>query len=861
MGIVLSGGGARGLAAIGVLRTLERSGIPVDYIVGTSMGSIIGGLYASGYTPEQLQAMADSAQWDALLSFSDEARRRDLFYDQKLAEDRSILVIRFEGFEPIIPSSYSTGQSFLNYLNILTLQGIYHPNPSFDHLRVPFRAVATDLVSGERVVIDHGDLATAMKASMTVPLLFSPVAQDSMLLVDGGLVSNIPTDVVRELGADIVIAVDATSPLRPRDKLEAVWEIADQIMGVMMKDKKEAQLAEADIVIQPNLGEHLSTDFTKLDWIIAQGEQSAEEQLPALQDTMEQQSRRLVAGTTPDRFYARPVVQFDEQQLEGEWADVARELSEKETLSEQDARLFVHRLYESGEFESVEFVVTEQGDSTSLRLNVTSNPAIAAVEIIGNTVVPSDTLIHFVAPLIRARLNVHSVTKALEDILGAYRDRGLSLARIRDVSYDRATGKAIIIIDEGVVYRRDIRGTTKTRDYILWRELPWQQGDVFEVTKVAQGIENLYGTNLFEFVSVSVHYEGEQQERNIVTIDVRERSTELIRIGLRVDNERNNQPSLDIRDENLFGMGMELGARYYGGPRNRALVGEFKATRVFDTYLTFNLKGYYEYRDVHVYGDEPLNSLDRWNRVRVGEYRELRSGGSVAFGAQLERLGVASVEGRLENHRVWSVSGAPFETESFRFASVKFGLKLDTQDRFPFPHAGVSANFFYESALVKLANNVGFTKLFFQYETYETYFENHTIHPKIVLGFADETLPITEQFSVGGQNNFFGLREDDTRGRQLIVASFEYQYHLPVKIFFDAYLKARYDFGSLWAVPEEIKIGHLRHGAGIGLALDTPIGPAEFSVGKSFFFRRDILEHPVSVGPTLFYFSIGYPLN
>ncbi|HEY4613049.1 MAG TPA: BamA/TamA family outer membrane protein, partial [Bacteroidota bacterium] len=186
--------------------------------------------------------------------------------------------------------------------------------------------------------------------------------------------------------------------------------------------------------------------------------------------------------------------------------------------------------------------------------------------------------------------------------------------------------------------------------------------------------------------------------------------------------------------------------------------------------------------------------------------------------------------------------------------------RLDTHDRFPFPREGVSINFFYESALVKVTSNVGFTKLFFQYESYQTYFGRHTLRPKILFGFADETLPITEQFRIGGQNNFFGLREDNARGRQLFVASLEYRYHLPVNIFFDTYLKARYDFGSLWAVPEEIRLSDLRHGLGLSLALDTPIGPAEFSVGKSFFFRKDLFEHPLSAGPWLFYFNIGYPL-
>lgn len=858
--LVLSGGGSRGVSAIGALKALERADIPLDYIVGTSMGAIIGGLYASGYSTAQLERMVDTTKWDLLLSFSDQARRQDLFYDQKLAEDRSILVVRFKGFEPIIPSAYSTGQSLLNYLNLLTLQGIYHPNPSFDNLRVPFRAVATDLISGKRVVIDQGDLAEAMRATMTVPLLFSPVLKDSMQLVDGGLVSNIPTDVAQELGAQIIIVVDATSPLRPADKLNAPWEIADQIMGVVMSGKKEAELRRADLVIRPDLGDQLSTDFTRLDWIVKRGEEASERAIPAVQQLLQRRSQEMFSAGDSAKPYPHPRVRIDASSLDSELSERMQDFVQQSTISEQDVRLFVNGFYDRGDLEHIECTVAEYDDSTLISLKVVPNPVLTSIEVIGTNVVSFDTLLSIVKPLVGKRLNAHRATKMFEEMLAVYRDRGFSLAKIREIRFDRATGRATITIDEGVVFRRDIRGTTKTKDYIIWRELPWDEGEVFEVSKVARGIENLYATNLFEFVSVTVHTEGALNELNIVTINVRERSTELIRFGMRIDNERNIQPSLDVRDENFLGIGMELGGRAYGGQRNRGFVGEFKASRIFDTYLTFGLKGYYEYRDVNVYGNEALNSLTRWNRVKVGEYRQLRSGGSAIFGTQLERLGAVTVEGRLETHRVWSISGNPLETESFRFASLKFGTSLDTQDRFPFPREGVSIHFFYESAFVKVKSNVGFTKIFFNYESYGTYFDRHTLRPRILFGFADETLPITEQFSLGGQSTFFGLREDDSRGRQFVVASLEYRFHVPWKIFFDTYVKARYDFGSLWAVPEAIRLADLRHGLGLSLAFDTPIGPAEFSVGSSFYFRKDLLEHPLSLGPVLFYFSIGYPL-
>ncbi|HEX7571852.1 MAG TPA: patatin-like phospholipase family protein, partial [Bacteroidota bacterium] len=140
--LVLSGGGARGVAQIGVLRVLERYKIPVDFIAATSMGAIVGGLYASGYTVAEVEALALETPWDDILSLSDETKRTELFVDQKIAGDRSFLAVRFQGFEPVIPSAISSGQRLTDFLSAHTLQALYHPVPDFDHLKIPFRAVA-----------------------------------------------------------------------------------------------------------------------------------------------------------------------------------------------------------------------------------------------------------------------------------------------------------------------------------------------------------------------------------------------------------------------------------------------------------------------------------------------------------------------------------------------------------------------------------------------------------------------------------------------------------------------------------------------------------------------------------------------
>ena len=845
------------MAAIGVFRAFENAGIDIDLIVGTSVGSIIGGLYAAGYTTHQLYDLVDSTNWGEVLNFSDEARRRDLFLDQKLATDRSILTVRFEGLEPIIPESFSTGQRLTNYLNLLALQGIYQPAPTFDNLRIPFRAATTDLLSGQLVILDRGDLTQAMRASASVPLLFSPVPRDTAQLLDGGLVSNIPVDAARESGADIVVAVDVTSSVRPAGKLKGPLEVAEQIIGIAMQMANREQRAKADVVIRPDLGDHETNDFTGVDMLLQKGEEAARAALEQVRSLLRSKSIGMLKKLDSGKMYPHVRFQFDPLALDQQWLEKVIPFGRSEDLAESDLRELVTEMYQSGDFESVEVAVTEEAGGTLMQLVARRNPLLNDVLFRGDSLVSKDSLRSLFAPLIGQHINVHRSREALEGLLRLYREKGYSLARIKDVHFDSMTGSAVVEIDEGVVYRRDIRGTTKTKDYVIWRELPWDERKVFQVGQVSDGISNLYGTNLFEQVSISAHRE---EERNIVVINVRERSTELIRLGMRIDNERTFQPSIDVRDENLLGIGAELGLHLVGGSRNRNYVGEFKATRIFNSYFTFDLKGYYTYRDVNVYGDDPVSDPQRWNRVRVGEYRELRKGGSISFGTQLERLGSVTVEGRMESHRVWSFSGNPVGAESFRIGSIKFGTKVDNLDRFPFPRSGVKMNLSYESAVFPLSGGVGFTKMAFTYDSYDTYFKRHTLHPRFQFGFADETLPITEQFSLGGQESFFGLREDNARGRQMVVASLEYRYESPVSIFFDTYLTARYDFGSIWSGAEEIRLGDLLHGIGLGIAFDTPVGPAEFSVGRGFFFRKDLLNNPVSFGPVVGYFRIGYAL-
>ncbi len=860
VGLVLSGGGSRGAAAIGVLRAFERHGVPIDLIVGTSIGGIVGGLYAAGYSTNDLVALVDTTDWDEVLSLAEEQRREDLYLDQKLAEDRSVVVLRFNGLSPVLPSALSTGQRLTNLINVLTLQAIYHPHTSFDDLRIPFRCVTTDLVSGRRVVLGDGSLAEALRATATVPLLFNPVRRDSLELIDGGLVSNIPIDVAIQDGADLTVAVDVTSPLRPAERLTAPWEVADQIIGIMAQFSNEEQRSLADVLIRPEIGSHLSSDFTGLDSLIRLGEEAAERAFPEILRLyairFEDELERIDEGRLLERIH----LVYDPALVPLAWVSQLDSLEALGHTSEGELRRLATRLFATGYYTTVRFQVSVRPDSTVITLEAPLTPVIESVRFEGNELVADSVLQRIIRPAIGRRLTLIESRQAVEGLLAAYRELGFSLARVLSIQFSQETREATIIFDEGVIKGREIRGPVKTKNYVLRRELPFSDGDVFRSYQVDETLRNLYGTNLLQQVSIGVELTEGTPPEQIVVIEATERTTELIRFGLRIDNERNVQPSVDVRDENFLGTGSELGARFFGGLRNREYVGEFKTNRIFDSYLAFALKGYYSLRDYYVYGDEASTDPKSWGRTELGEYRTVRSGFSVAIGTQLERLGTLSLEGRFENQRIWNLVNQVIEPQEPKIAALRFGIAIDTKDRFPFARKGVALNFTHESALFRPGGTPGFSKTSFSYESYRSIGDRHTIRPRVAFGFGDQTLPLTEQFSIGGQDLFYGLRENDRLGRQLLVASLEYRYRSHFSLFFDTYVRLRYDLGTVWENADKIRLADLRHGIGIGLALDTPIGPAEFSAGKSFYFRTDLAGTPISFGPLLLYFSIGFPM-
>ena len=271
VGLVLSGGGAKGLAHIGVLKVIDSLGIKVDYIAGTSMGAIVGGLYASGYNAEQLDSIFSKIDVDALLQ--DYTPRESKSFYEKRNDEIYALTLPFNKFKLGLPSGLSKGLYNFNLISSLTQQ-VSHIR-DFDELPIPFLCIATDAETGEKVVLDSGVLAQNMIASGALPTLYSPVEMNGRLLIDGGVVDNYPVEELKARGLDIIIGVDVQDGLKTREELKGVTSVLAQINNFSMIEKMEGKQKATNIYIKPDIKGYTVVAFDKGNEIIAKGKEKA----------------------------------------------------------------------------------------------------------------------------------------------------------------------------------------------------------------------------------------------------------------------------------------------------------------------------------------------------------------------------------------------------------------------------------------------------------------------------------------------------------------------------------------------------------------------------------------------------------
>ncbi len=284
IGLVLSGGGARGAAHVGVIRKLEEMQIPIDAIAGTSMGAVVGGLYAAGLSGDEIERVFRELDWQEVIR--DRAPRRERAYRRK-QDDRNILAKGALGVNTtagvVLPLGLVQGHKITQVLRDATVRvADVH---DFDQLPTPFRALATDLETGEAVVMGQGDLVTVLRASMSAPGVLTPVERDGRLLVDGGLVDNLPVELAQSMGVDRLIVVDVSFPLARRDGLGSAFDITNQMVGIMVRRgtlESKKHLQPGDVLLEPDLGAMTAIEFGRMPQVMEQGRIAAHAQASAL---------------------------------------------------------------------------------------------------------------------------------------------------------------------------------------------------------------------------------------------------------------------------------------------------------------------------------------------------------------------------------------------------------------------------------------------------------------------------------------------------------------------------------------------------------------------------------------------------
>jgi NTE family protein len=285
IGLVLGGGGARGVAHLGVLKVLEEMRVPVDCIAGTSMGALVGGVYASGATVEEMSERLRRIDWDAL--FVDDPPRTERPYRAKRDDFENLFRVELglHGWELVLPTGGTSGYKFEFLLREMAARAGNYAAQDFDYLPIPYRAVATDIQHGSVAVLRRGDLVDAMRASMSVPGAIAPVEIGGSLYVDGGLLQNLPVAAAREACADVVIAVNVGSALLPRKELGTALGISVQMLLVLMEQNVResiASLGPGDVLIAPDLGGFSAGDFAGSHVLVAKGEEAARRRAEAL---------------------------------------------------------------------------------------------------------------------------------------------------------------------------------------------------------------------------------------------------------------------------------------------------------------------------------------------------------------------------------------------------------------------------------------------------------------------------------------------------------------------------------------------------------------------------------------------------
>jgi len=811
---------------------LEKHGIKINSIVGTSIGAIVGSLYASGYTSDEIIDIFHNIDWEELFQLIENTDRRDYIIDKKSLYDKSLLKVYFKNFEAIFPQGFSFANKLNEILSNLLYKAKYIPFNNYDDLRYPFRAVATDIVKGNTILLKDRSLPLSVRASSTIPLRHSPVKIDNMLLVDGGLMANLPvSSAINEFNPDFTIAIDVTSPLFDVEDLDRAWNVADQVVSIEMKKYTEFERNKADFVITPRLGNYSNTNFEFLDSLIKLGQDAFDELSNKITDeinrkTDENIDRFLSEHFKKELFYDN-IEFYNISKVDS--FKIYSALKANKTISIKE---IVKLLIKSeSKYNKISYFISD-----SNKLIIKANPKIQLKSIEYTEQTPEE-IIKFINQLqyeyFAEEVTVDLINKLADSILNQARKLGYCFLHIDTIKWNNINNSLYLKINPGIIENIRIIGNQSVKNNIIERELLLKENQIAHYDQIKQSRTNLMATALFSFVDI---YPKKNENDNIdIIVFVAEAGNQILQLGIRADSERNLQASFDFIHNNLFNTGLQLNFSLLGGSRNQSFNITGLNPKLLNADFTTKALVYFENRKYYRY--ENIIDFSKMKLIsnNIGENQWNRIGGMVSFGNQIGKNGKLSIDLRIEKYRDFVIGENP--SNFLNLSTFKINFQYDSGDDQFYPTEGTIIDTYLESNLIPTSKEfTSFSKIYISLSNFNSFWDRNTISYGGMIGAGDQTMPITEMFWLGGENNFWGLRQEQYFGRQIAKFFVTYRYRIPVKSLFDMYLFLHYNTGRVWLNTTQIKISSFLHGFGLSYSFNTPLGPLTFSIAKPLIF-------------------------
>ena len=829
--LALSGGGMRGLAHIGVLQVLDEEGIKVDGIVGVSIGALVGGLYASGMSPAVISRLI--REIDISTVMFDRPERSTLALARKDEYSRDLLTLRFgEKLAPVVPGAISAGQRFYEQLLTLTLSVPVRNPTNWNDLPIPLRILSTDLASGEKFIFSEGDLTSAIRASMAIPLLFDPFEMGSLLLIDGGISSNIPVETASGLSEDnIVLAVDVSSPLWVDNPPYKPWQIVDRVTTILEEDKNEEEKSLADIVVLPDLGNISSVSTVDIDSIVNIGRQAMRRRLTELKTLLNPAAN----NDDSELLTIEHIIYQNEKLLN---TSIPEKWLETGAAEKRQIRSYLRKTLENGYFASIH--AEHDNISGTLWFKSKALRILNRVILSGERLLPDSLLLNAFTSLIGKQINSGKLEAALMTVISKHRRAGFPVVTFTEINFDENTGILKADLVSGVVDEIIFSGLGKVPEAFLHGEIPLRKGDYITRRDILKGTKNLIATGLFRNVYPILTKSVNVKNGWNIVILVSENPSPLLRLGLSYfgehmdeQGERLTRGFLELLYPSPFNYAARMVFFVAADLRDKHYKSSFLADRIFGLPLTYDLSLYYKLRKRHQYNNK---------HNRLGLYSEELWGGGLAFGGQAKSWGSLTLTSRWERH----VDKYIDKQIDFRLAVVGGKLEIDTQDRTPFPNNGILTKLQFETSRNFLGSQQNYHKLWGKIGAYKTPVDRLIVGMTFKGGTSDRTTPRDERFRLGGLYSFPGLHLDELIGTLHLAGSAEVRYDLISKILADSYIGFKYFVGSSWSDPEpQFKKEDWMQSTSFYIALDTILGPIVFQWSylhpNSSYSKQDIL--------------------